>query len=113
MSVFFLSDVPHHEHDCEACTYLGSIEDRDMGTVDVYRSCDGSRHEYIARYGTMGDYCTVWANHPLEPFCKALEALFKAEKPQYGSYQYDKRIERFMEEERYREETRLERLKRA
>lgn len=50
--------TPFHTHDCKNCTYLGSGEF--LGeNVDVYRTCEGSDHTYIMRYGNDGDYVTV------------------------------------------------------
>lgn len=92
-SSLVFTTTPHHEHDCDACTYAGSVQGHELGRVDVYRSCDGSQHEYILRYGTMGDYCTVWEDHPQEAFCRAVEALYNAEKPKYGEYQYNEWVE--------------------
>ena len=50
--------MPHFEHDCERCKFIGSFE-HDGYAFDAYESCDGSIDPFIARYGIDGEYETV------------------------------------------------------
>lgn len=47
---------PVHDHDCDACTYLKTVN-IDNRVYDLYHCLQGStRHTVIARYGVDGDY---------------------------------------------------------
>lgn len=52
--------MPHFEHDCSGCTYLGSIIDKNEAPCDLYVCVDHDQIEFsslIARYSSEGpDY---------------------------------------------------------
>lgn len=68
-----MSTGPVHEHDCDACVYLGTFPMRHpysplswnnetgawITEADIYQSCDGSFSAYIVRYGRQGEYSTT------------------------------------------------------
>jgi hypothetical protein len=45
-----LTSTPLYDHDCDACTYLGTVDGHDL------YFCDGTDKTLIARYGIDGDY---------------------------------------------------------
>lgn len=51
-------DEPLHEHDCECCTYLGTMDKHDLYVCP-------SEPTVIARYGPDGDYKSglAFVNH--------------------------------------------------
>ena len=67
--------MPHHEHDCDRCKYLGSFLDPAENCVmDAYLACDASSYDFIVRYGDLGDYITVGE---ASPYYRVCDALFK------------------------------------
>ena len=66
--------IPKYEHDCDRCHFVGQHTD-DTGRVsDVYRSCDGSFHQYLMRFSSDGpDYRTVCDMTPLWNVCQQIE----------------------------------------
>lgn len=71
--------MPHHEHDCERCEFIGSFRDGDgeQGIMDVYLACDASSYDYIVRFGELGDYITVGVHSPYYGISKALHMQHK------------------------------------
>ena len=47
-----VQDNPFHEHDCDACVFLGKYDG--ASKVDLYY-CP-AHEEFVARYGQMGEY---------------------------------------------------------
>jgi hypothetical protein len=47
-----VQDNPFHEHDCDACIFLGRY--KGASKVDLYYCPD--HEEFVARYGQVGDY---------------------------------------------------------
>lgn len=66
--------MPHHTHDCDDCTFIGSYVDAENDNIDVYRTCGAGVAPYIARYGSDGsDYATVDIYSPHFVICKAMD----------------------------------------
>lgn len=64
--------MPHHEHDCNSCKYIGSFIDGD-DIMDAYTACDASSHDFIVRFGELGDYITVGVASPYYGICAEME----------------------------------------
>lgn len=57
------TDVSRHEHDCDACIFMGHFEDNDLWF------CPGDK-SLISRYGPDGDYRSL----TIEVYLKVKEA---------------------------------------
>jgi hypothetical protein len=63
---------PLFEHDCTVCTFIGTFEY--LGEkLDAWKSCEASSDDYIARYGSDGDYITVGICNPMHKVIAQLE----------------------------------------
>lgn len=115
---------PKHQHDCDACIFLGSVKSEDAKTVDLYLHMD-EVHDgdctFIARYSSYGpDYSSggqfCWSSPHLN---KALRLAheqgllkgdvlinLKGEQARWLKYcqedpQYKERIDERFQEERF------------
>jgi hypothetical protein len=53
-----MKQKPIHQHDCDSCTYLGTINERDGSIYDCYCCKQNSPNDWclIGRYGVDGNY---------------------------------------------------------